>query len=538
MIATIDVEIQAANPCMPLYPWRAFKGSSTSLRIRNVPKKIGTWQITAVDIQVEYPDNSIFRKQAKLVGGVWIATLDGSSLSGLVTNGYSIIANGIDEDGNFVSDYILGKGDVEILDSDSIIEAGIDVSVVKLYKSKPSEIKNGDCWFEDDILVICDNDIEKRIEGFKPTANQLAVLNSGITSNKVANYDSAYAKIPAQTFEPNNELADKSFVNSSVQTATANFRGNWTTFEDVPSNADDYPEDYQGNKTPTTNDYMVVENLTESSYLLEVGGDGDTIVYITGYEINGDTATINAKDPLGNEYTVTCVKPNNRTDLHLKNGFWYTLIVANVQTGEFFDSPSKFGCLGEGGMDYGVIQPIETARPLGTWRFKYVGNWDVDNKNGWKKEYQVNETPLTSNQLATLNSGFTSNDKFHLNQLYETVQRQYKFVNLSLTEEYNEEEDWYYSYYELQPFNNNILVDGTYYDDIYVSSTNINTGVIRDLMITINNVYYSEQFFWDEHTYVPVNEDVENISVTEGKTNIFYLTEFTPGRFLVSKQLV
>jgi len=54
-------------------------------------------------------------------------------------------------------------------------------------------------------------------------------------------------------------LADKAFVNSSVQTATANFRGNWPTFEDVPSNANDYPEDYLGVKTPSTNDYMVVE---------------------------------------------------------------------------------------------------------------------------------------------------------------------------------------------------------------------------------------------------------------------------------------
>lgn len=70
------------------------------------------------------------------------------------------------------------------------------------------------------------------------------------------------AKIPTQA-SSSNQLADKAFVNSSVQTATSNFRGNWDTWADVPTDANDYPVDYAGVKTPSTNDYMVVVDASD-----------------------------------------------------------------------------------------------------------------------------------------------------------------------------------------------------------------------------------------------------------------------------------
>ena len=120
-------------------------------------------------------------------------------------------------------------------------------------------------------------------------------------------------KIPEQA-STSDPLATRSFVNSSVQTATANFRGNWTTWAAVPTAVDNYPADYAGSKTPTVNDYLVVQNASDYS---------------------GKTLT-------------------------------------------------------------------------GTWRFKYSGDWTTKGKNGWQPEYQVNETPLTSAQLAALNSGVTA----------------------------------------------------------------------------------------------------------------------------------
>lgn len=61
----------------------------------------------------------------------------------------------------------------------------------------------------------------------------------------------------------------------------------------------------------------------------------------------------------------------------------------------------------------GYVNPDEPTRTYeGTWRFKYIGEWDdeisegvIRGKNGWKPEYQVNEKPLTAEQLLALNSG-------------------------------------------------------------------------------------------------------------------------------------
>lgn len=78
----------------------------------------------------------------------------------------------------------------------------------------------------------------------------------------VAKIDGIVSKIPAQA-SSSNQLADKAFVNSSVQTATANFRGNWASWAAVPTNASLYPVDYAGSHTPTVNDYLVVQDASD-----------------------------------------------------------------------------------------------------------------------------------------------------------------------------------------------------------------------------------------------------------------------------------
>lgn len=117
------------------------------------------------------------------------------------------------------------------------------------------------------------------------------------------------SKIPTQA-TAENQLADRNFVNSSIQTQTANFRGNWPTYAAIPADSAQYPEDYSGSHTPTVNDYLIVE-------------------------------------------------------------------ADETHNGE-------------------------------TWRYKFTGNWMTEGKAGWMPEYRVNETPLTADQLAALNSGVTS----------------------------------------------------------------------------------------------------------------------------------
>ena len=162
--------------------------------------------------------------------------------------------------------------------------------------------------------IDADNSLSNDI-GTEATIRQNAddLLASDI-SNASSRITSIEDKIPSQA-SSSNQLADKSFVNSSIQTNTANFRGNWNTWSDVPSdNVDLYPQDYAGSRIPTVNDYLVVKNASD--------------------------------------YTVNTLS--------------------------------------------------------GTWRFKYSGVWETDGKNGWIPEYQVNEEPLTSEQVYAINSGITS----------------------------------------------------------------------------------------------------------------------------------
>lgn len=63
--------------------------------------------------------------------------------------------------------------------------------------------------------------------------------------------------IPAEA-SSSNKLADKEFVVDNIKTYAASYRGSWPTWADVPTNAEDYPADTDGNRTPDANDYMIV----------------------------------------------------------------------------------------------------------------------------------------------------------------------------------------------------------------------------------------------------------------------------------------
>lgn len=146
MIAVVDVQIQAANPSMPLYPWRAFAGSPSSLRIRNVPKRIGNWNINRVYVSATYPDGSVKAADCVLTGGVYVCTVEGSDATGTARNGYTVYADGVDENDRPVTGYILGKGDISILEADGQLDPGKTLAYVHLLSAEPSEPKAGDLW--------------------------------------------------------------------------------------------------------------------------------------------------------------------------------------------------------------------------------------------------------------------------------------------------------------------------------------------------------------------------------------------------------
>ena len=132
MIGVVDIECQALNPNMPLHPLRAFVNSPSSIRVRNVPRKIGKWNINKVTIVAIYPDSTSQTAECVLTGGVWVGTIEGSTTAGTLTQGYSILADGVDENGNDVTGYVLGKGDVVILQSNSTPEPEPSTIFVRL----------------------------------------------------------------------------------------------------------------------------------------------------------------------------------------------------------------------------------------------------------------------------------------------------------------------------------------------------------------------------------------------------------------------
>lgn len=125
MIGVVDVEINAANPHVPLRPVRTFVGSPQSFRVRNVPRRIGEWEIKAVRLEVYYPDSTTETANCVLTGGVWVGTVGASAVPGTSVAGFVVNADGIDEFGQPVVGYILGIGDVEVLTRERSVTPGV-----------------------------------------------------------------------------------------------------------------------------------------------------------------------------------------------------------------------------------------------------------------------------------------------------------------------------------------------------------------------------------------------------------------------------
>ncbi len=121
-----------------------------------MPKKIGLWNIDKVSVAVTYPDNTMHTAQAVLTGGVWVATIPACTRSGTVSNGYAIIADGTDENGNAVSGYVLGRGDVYIMDADITVSADIQRYNVSLVDGTGD--KSGDLFLSGDTYALVNAD--------------------------------------------------------------------------------------------------------------------------------------------------------------------------------------------------------------------------------------------------------------------------------------------------------------------------------------------------------------------------------------------
>lgn len=143
MIGTLKIAVNASNPQLALPTVYTYATSPSSIRILDVPKKIGKWQITNVAINMIYPDGSNVQTSCVLIGGVWVGTLQGNSTTGVSKNGITIYASGVDENGNNVSGYVLGKGDLIVLEDSGETHPEIKSNYVKLFDELPENPSDG-----------------------------------------------------------------------------------------------------------------------------------------------------------------------------------------------------------------------------------------------------------------------------------------------------------------------------------------------------------------------------------------------------------
>ena len=140
----MSIKVNAARPNMPLSPWFSFAGSPTSIRILDIPKQIASWNITSVKVIAKYPDNRNVEREAIRNGCVWVVTIEGCDISGKVANGYEIVADGLDEQGQEVRGYVLGCGDIYIMDRDVSIQKNIEKYNVRYCDELPTNPVKGD----------------------------------------------------------------------------------------------------------------------------------------------------------------------------------------------------------------------------------------------------------------------------------------------------------------------------------------------------------------------------------------------------------
>lgn len=146
MIGTIDITVNAAHPNVPLSPVFAWRGSASRINVEGVPCLCGSWYVSAVSIAISTPDGkTVTYPCQRTSNGIYSATIGGTDTPGKSANGITITAQ--DEAGK---DYVLGRGDLYILDGAAIPAPG-DVSwSVRLLSSKPESPKEGDAYFDED----------------------------------------------------------------------------------------------------------------------------------------------------------------------------------------------------------------------------------------------------------------------------------------------------------------------------------------------------------------------------------------------------
>ena len=147
MIGATDVEVSAGRPWMGLGRLAVFTGSTMTLRVRGIPASGDGVTISGVAVAVENTAAVVVSVSAadSDADGVWTATIPASHFAapGSVAQGVTITASGTDETGA-ARTWVLGKGDLDVLDASGIPTPGETLALVKLRDALPESPEKGD----------------------------------------------------------------------------------------------------------------------------------------------------------------------------------------------------------------------------------------------------------------------------------------------------------------------------------------------------------------------------------------------------------
>ena len=156
MVRTFQVELNAAHTELPLFEASTIVGSVSTAFITGVPATVGNWRITTVYVRAKYPDNStVTIEAAKGAQSTWTATMPQTEYSGRIRNGFEVLADGIDENGDPVTGYTLGIADFAVYTRSLTIDEQTSFTL-NYFNTVPEYPKTGDVATIDGTLKFYD----------------------------------------------------------------------------------------------------------------------------------------------------------------------------------------------------------------------------------------------------------------------------------------------------------------------------------------------------------------------------------------------
>jgi hypothetical protein len=364
MIRSFTVQLNAAHPELPLFEATAIVGSASTAFIRRVPASVGSWHITKVYVNAQYPDGSNVTVEASVgAEGVWTATLPATETSGRVKSGFSILADGIDENGDPITSYILGIADFAVYTRDMKVQPGTVSYQLKYFDTAPDPVKKGDVApFGGDLKLYNGT----AWVGFSAaTIGNITESLSELADNLAENYYTA-----AQTDAAIDKIAAY-YITYTAQGAAFPTRADLINAQTV----------YSGGvvRTPTRNDYAVVlddetHDGAEYRYIYAVA-DGETVgQWEAQYPIETNDYAALSNKPQVNGVTLTGNKTAANLDLIGKTGgdITGTVRMLNGETVKYTVDSDGVTLYGDGGVTKRVQLPSLGAVPNAGGHFSVI----------------------------------------------------------------------------------------------------------------------------------------------------------------------